>query len=134
MTGSTLQVSSIDEFNSTNVVLDAQGTSAAIPIGSTGNVDLTLADDCFLTGIEVVSDGGAFGDALSLQVLAGATVLGTFASGWVVGMDGLQVSHDSSYPAKILAGMTIRVIYQSKAIGIGNVNVAANYILHKALI
>ena len=114
----------------------AQGTVAA---GQTGNVDFTLTDDMFLNGLQLLAKGSNFGDTVTLQIVS---LTGTLGNGVEVGPPGTvlntfgvnvgivddvqeKINETTNYPAKILAGMTVRVIYSST--GSADVNLIVNY-------
>lgn len=130
----------INAFSNNVVALDAQGAIATITAGSTGNVDLMLADDVLITGIQLIIHGGIIGDSVNLQVVdinnvlgfGANTVLKQFATNWyVTGVDGESALVEAAYSSKIFAGLCLRVIYTST--GSNDVTVACNYILHKVL-
>jgi hypothetical protein len=144
MTGSTLNIGKTEDLNRQNSLLDCQGVQTTIAVGTTGNLDYELTDDCYLTGIFFQTQNSNFSDTAALQVIdttgiysgTPGTVLGQFATNWVVGASstgGNTVFLEAVYPAKIYAGMTLRIIYTSTGTGSGNVNVGANYLLHKCL-
>jgi hypothetical protein len=143
MQNSTLTVQTTDEMQSTNVNLDCQSASGTITAGGPGNIDLILTDDCFITGGDLITNGAVFGDFATMQVVdvnnilgkGAGLVLGQYVTNWVMKADAvgaqLQCELRSPYPAKIPAGLALRLVYNST--GSNNVQVAINYILHKAL-
>jgi hypothetical protein len=144
MTGSTLNIGKTEDLNRQNSSLDIQGVQTTVPVGSSGNLDYELADDCYLTGIYFQTLNSTFGDTANLQVIdtTGAfsgtpgTLLGQYATNWVVGVDSTganTVFMEAVYPAKVYATMTVRVVYTSTGTGGGNVNVGVNYLLHKCM-
>lgn len=116
-----------------------RGVQTTVTAGLSANIDMTMGDDCLLTGIQIRCKGQKFGDTIDGQIVViGAgpegsdLVLLTFASDWGICEDPEdQVNEDSIYPAKLSTGMTIRIIYNST--GESNVNVIVNYKLQKVL-
>lgn len=137
----TYNPSNANDFEKTKLVLAAQGVSAVAPNGQTTNMDLTLTDDCLLTGVVFFTNGNAYGDYVSLQVVdatgvTGAppgTVLLTTASSWYI-YPGQYLQIDTQYPAKVLAGLTLRIVYTNVGIGLGSTQIFINYKLHKCLV
>ena len=129
---------SVDSFVKTALLFNAQGVSATVTAGSTQNIDLTLTDDSLLTGVNVISGNGNFGDYVNLEVIdtSGAftgvpgTLINQFVTNWYLAPEA-QDEFKLSYPAKLLTGMTIRIIYVST--GTVNPFLATNYELHKIL-
>jgi hypothetical protein len=126
------------DFESTKLNANAQHAKATVTAGQSANIDLTVADDHLATGAWLVVVGGTAGDTVLLQVvdISGAfcgvpnTVLKTFVN-WAVAPETSQ-QFEFNYPAKIYAGLTLRVVYTST--GGTNPFVAINYKLHKVLV
>lgn len=99
------------------------------------HVDLTLTDDCLLTGGILMVKGGHFEDTITLQIVHPiAGVVNEFVSNFRVCEDSnKQFEINSLYPAKIYAGLTIRIVYTPSPLKIGVRDIAANYYLHKVL-
>jgi hypothetical protein len=140
MTGSTFNPVRISDFDKTKLTFDAQGAMMTVSAGQTTNVDLTLTDDCLITGAWLVSDSNtAFGDYACLQVVdttgitgyPAGTVLSQFVTNWYV-IPNMDEQFDVPYPAKIIAGLTLRLVYIST--GTNNAFIAVNYKLHKVLV
>lgn len=139
MIGSTFNPTTVSAFDKSKMTFDAQGVSATITAGQTANIDYTLTDDMFLTGSWFVTNNGYFGDTVIFQVIdptgftgyPAGTVLNQFITNWFP-IPSTDIDLDMSYPAKILGGMLLRVIYKST--GTMDVFVGVNYKLHKILI
>jgi hypothetical protein len=145
MINSNYNPSSIDSFEKTKVTANNQGAKGLALAGQSTNIDLALTDDHLLTGVNLIAKGSAFGDTVSLQIVDAlgtlpnglsfpvGTILNQFATVLNV-PDDIQekFNEDSGYPAKLYAGLTIRLIYTS--VGTSDVQVAINYKLHKVLI
>ncbi len=129
----------VDEFEKTKLNFDGQGMSATVTAGSTQNVDLLLSDDVLLTGCWFITNNSNLGDTLTFQVVdtSGAftgtpgTVLSQFITNWYPNVS-TDINFEVPYPAKIPAGLTLRLVYVST--GSTNPFVAANYQLHKVLV
>ena len=129
------------EYDKTKLALDAMGAMGVCAPGVSTNIDLPLPDDVLIDGISYNVIGGVFGDYINLQVIdlngtytgAPGTVLNQFATKWYVAQNQSSATQiKSKYPAKILGGMALRLIYNS--VGDTPANVAVNYELHKVLI
>jgi len=140
MQGSTLRLTQISQFSSDNVNNNNQGILGTALAGQNTNIDLKLLDDCFLIGGILRTQTSSFGDYAVFQVIdidnilgygAGA-VLGQYVNKWYMKSDEQeQLNETTTYPAKVLAGLYLRIVYTS--IGLIDVKVAINYRLHKIL-
>ena len=132
-------ITQVSQFTSTNVYFNGQGVIGTALAGTTSNIDLTIADDCFFTGGVLRTKNATFGDHLSLQIVdvtgiyaPANTVLGQYATDWYMGSDVQeQVNIEVPYPGSIYAGLVMRCVYTS--IGTTDVAVTLNYTMHKAL-
>jgi hypothetical protein len=130
----------VDEFEKTKLNFNAHGVNTTVVLGTTANLDYTLTDDCLITGAELIVNGGNYGDTLNLQVvdLSGAftgtpgTVVNQFATNWNAPPQ-CDTQFDTAYPAKIYAGLTLRLVYTSTGLGVTPVFLAVNWKLHKVL-
>lgn len=137
--GTTYNPPNIASFVKSALNFNAQGVKATLTAGQQGHVDYTLVDDCLLTGMELIVNDGNYGDTMALQVVdsTGAftgtpgTVILQVATNWNV-IPTCDTQFDLSYPAKILTGMTLRIVYNST--GTANPFVAVNFKLHKCLV
>lgn len=130
------------EFEKSKLNADGQGVQGSATAGSTTNFDVVLTDDCLYTGVWIAVSGSANGDAAKLQVIDTNGITG-FPPGTVLlqavnwGIPGFNFSEqfDYNYPAKVLATMTIRIIYTSAAGLLGGAPYCVfNHKLHKVLI
>jgi hypothetical protein len=139
MNGSNYNPIHIDDFDKSKLTFDAQGVSATMTAGGAGNLDYTLTDDCLITGVELIVNNGNYGDTVSFQVIdptgftgyPAGSVLDQFATNWNVAPIA-DTQFDIIYPAKIIAGLALRLVYTST--GTNNPFVAINYKLHKCLV
>lgn len=140
MNESILKVTRVDVFASDNVSANNQGMMAIIPAGKVTYVDLKMLDDNFLTGGILRTLNTQFGDYVDLQVVdvdnilrAGNNiVLAQYCTSWYLRSDSQeQLNETINYPAKVLSGLYLRLVYHS--VGLENVTVTVNYRLHKAL-
>jgi hypothetical protein len=145
MVNSTFNPSNLGEFDKGKLQANHQSVSGTANFGATTYIDLDLSDDHLFTGIEIFAKGSTWGDTVTMQVVdkIGAlpngmvfpvnTVLNQFGTNIFLPEDVQEkLCEDSHYPAKIFAGLTLRVAYTS--IGPSNVQVAVNYKLHKVLV
>lgn len=124
----------VNEFEKVKLFKDARGIQGTAAAGQSTNFDLTLTDDVLMAGGAIfLAKGAAQGDKVDFQVLAGGQVVAPFITNWFLNPDATkQEVPQSMYPAKIFAGMTLRVIYHS--VGQNSVWVAINYNLEKVLV
>lgn len=140
MVNSTLKLTQINQFASDNVHSNNQGLMATATAGAVTNIDLPLTDDHFITGGVMRTLNAAFGDVATFQVVdkdnvigygAGA-VLGQYVTNWYMRSDSQeQINENIPYPAKIPAGLYLRIVYTS--VGTTDVTVSIMYRLHKVL-
>lgn len=105
------------EFDKTKLNKAAQGKKVSINKGTTTNIDLTLTDDMVLAGgsVLLVKDV-TWGDKVTFQVLSGSTVIIEFITNWYLNPDKMeQTIPTSNYPAKVVTGLTLRIVYTSVA-------------------
>ena len=133
---------SIMEFESTKLQLDAQGSCLQCNINTSTNLDLKMLHDYLVTGIYFKSTGSSFGDSVTMSIvdvdniigLGAGVVLRTFGTNWCMTPGENNILLQAQYPAKVLAGLYIRVVYNSVATTGDGPFVVSNYILHKILI
>ena len=134
-----------NDFEKSKLAFDGQGVNVTVTAGQTANLDYTLTDDCLLTGVEVIIGNGNYGDTGNLQIVDSGglipppyqaaypnyPVLDQFGTNWNFAPT-TDETFQIVYPAKIVTGMTIRLVYTST--GTNNVFVGINYMLHKCLV
>ena len=140
MNGSGLIISKVNMFASDNVRFDGKGIIGTVTAGTTGNIDLVMTDDCFLTGGILRTKNSYFGDYANMQVVdkdnmlgyGANVVLNQFVTKWYMRSDAQEQFETSlPYPSKVLGGLYLRIVYVS--VGVVDVDVTMNYELHKAL-
>lgn len=140
MVNSTLKLTQTSQFASDNVNSNDQGTIVTATAGTTTNIDLKLTDDNFITGGVLRTEQATFGDSATFQVIdidnvlgyGAGVVLGQYVTNWYMRSDEQeQINETIPYPAKIYAGLYLRVKYTS--IGTSDTQVAVMYRLHKIL-
>lgn len=120
----------------------AQGVMANPTINTSTNVDLYMAHDYLITGFWITGGGTTFGDKVTLQAIdtdnifgyGAGTVLNEFATDVYLPANSFSEHFDVAYPAKIFAGLSLRIIYTSVATTGAAPSFAVNYKLHKVLI
>lgn len=130
-----------DDFDSKSLQFNATGNHGTAAHGTATNIDFLVSQDMIMTGGTLILKGQCFGDTVDQQVVdvdgvyyPAGTVLRQFVTDWNVA-DDVQIQGGivvAGYPAKILSGLYIRLIYHSTC-GT-DVNVAVNYLLHKVLL
>lgn len=121
-------------FDKTKLNKTAQGVKITATAGTTTHLDYTLTDDVLMAGGNAfMAKGAAWGDKVAFQVLHPiAGLLLEFISDWYVNPDSTQQTvPTSNYPAKLVAGLILRVVYTS--VGASNVEIAVNYNFEKVL-
>ena len=126
------------DFDKAKMFFNAQGVSKTITAGTTDTLDYALTDDHLMTGLWVVTSGGAYGDKIDLQVIdttgaytgTAGTILKQFATNVFVPPE-MSEQFDVAYPSKPFAGMSLRVVYHST--GATDVFCALNWKIHKVL-
>jgi hypothetical protein len=132
--GTTYDPQNMRDFEKVKLFKDAKGVSGTATAGTTTNLDLALTDDILLAGGSIfLAQGAAAGDKVDFQVLAGGNVIAQFISDWYVDPSTVvQQVPQSNYPAKLFAGMVLRVAYHS--VGTSDVWIAVNYNREKVLV
>lgn len=129
----------------TNPYADAQGYrvrnegfSGVAAAGQVTNIDFKMPDERYVSGVRLNLSGQAEGDYLHFQVVdkdnifgyGAGIVLDQFATSWFVNSDLMkQDDVSSTYWAKILANLYVRIVYHSA--GLAPVNVYCNLFLHR---
>lgn len=130
------------DFEYSKLNYNAQGVKANPTLNETTNIDLYFSDDHLITGFWVVGADVSFGDKIDLQVvdidnifgLGAGTVVNQFATNIYLPSGNFDQQFDVAYPAKIFAGLSLRVVYHS-SVSTGNTpSFAVNYKIHKVLI
>ncbi len=137
-TGTAFDPIHVNEFEKTKLNKSSQGVIMTATLGGTANLDLTVSDDYILAGgATVLVQNGFWGDSVDFQVLSGSTLLKQFVTSWFIDPSNVsQQVPQSYYPAKIFAGLTMRVVYHSVGSGLGIIapSIAVNYNLEKVLV
>lgn len=124
----------INEFEKTKLNKAAKGVIGVAIAGATSSLDLTLTDDILMSGGNIfLAKGAAWGDKVDFQIVHPVYgVINQFITNWYLNPDStLQAVPTSSYPAKLPAGITLRVLYSS--VGVTDVAIAVNYNCEKVL-
>jgi hypothetical protein len=136
----TFNPSNMLQVDKNKLNLHCLGVTGTATGGGTTHIDYKLTDDCLLAGGEFITKTSVFGDSITFQVVdvdgivsPAGTVLNEFVTNFYLIEDQQkQFGFRAEYPAKIISGLYLRLIYNST--GLLNVKVAMNYILHKVLI
>jgi hypothetical protein len=110
-----------------------EGTAAA---GQTTNIDEKFTQEMYINGAQLILKNHVFGDYVNFQVVdvdgimaPAGTVLDTFGEKWFVASDKQdQQTVILPYPARIYAGLYIRISYKSN--GLTDVSVQCNLFRH----
>lgn len=140
MIGSTYKPLRVLDFEASKLNFLGVGVATNCTPNGVIAVDYILIDDCLITGGTILVSNGTFGDKIDLQIVDvnntlgyGANfILNKFVSGWYIQAGPSIVPISVPYPAKVYAGLAIRVIYTS--VGSSANSLAVNYNLHKVLV
>lgn len=125
----------LNDFEKTKLNKDARGIQGTAIAGTTTSFDLTLTDDTVMAGGNAfLAKGAVAGDCVSFQIIHPIVgILNQFITDWYLNPDSTaQAVPTSNYPAKLPAGLILRVVYTS--VGSSDVWVAINYNKEKVLI
>jgi hypothetical protein len=125
----------IKEFEKSKLNKDAKGIQVIIPAGTNRNIDLLLTDDVLMAGGTIfLAKGAVAGDKVDFQIVHPVYgVVNQFITDWYLNPDSTsQEIPNANYPAKLFAGLTMRVVYHS--VGSTDVWVAINYNKEKVLV
>ena len=134
MQNSTYNPANVNLFEKSKLNKDAIGISGTMVAGDTATLDITLTDDILLCGGNVLlAKNIAWGDSVDFQILSGSVVLVQFVTNWYLDPSTIaQIVPVSNYPAKVPAGLILRIVYHS--VGDVNPEIAINYNREKILI
>lgn len=125
------------DFEKSKLNKYAVGITAPLTRGGTTNIDYTLTDDLLIAGgsVVLVKDSD-WGDHMTFQVLLGGVVINQFVTNWYVNPENIaQPIPSANYPAKLFAGLVLRIVYVSTAAGSGPTpEIVINYNFEKVLI
>ncbi len=125
------------DFEKSKLNKNALGISAVLTRGGTTNIDYTLTDDLLLAGGTVVLVRNSdWGDHMTFQILSGGVVVNQFVTNWYVNPENIaQPIPSANYPAKLFAGLVLRIVYVSTAAGLDPTpEIVINYNFEKVLI
>lgn len=105
----------INEFEKEKLNKSAVGQTFTVTKGTTQNLDIAITDDSLVMDSCILVDGAAKGDNWTMQVvhpIAGVVFQGVTT--WLVDWTKLQQPiPKANFPAKVFAGLTLRIVYQS---------------------
>jgi hypothetical protein len=139
--GSKYAPSKVSEFSSKDVNASFNGVYSVATKNSTTNIDFLLSDDCLITGAMFSTKGAVYGDKVHFQVVdkdnmfgyGAGMVLNQFITNWFINPDiSRQLDMENGYPAKIYAGLYLRLVYVSIGTEL-DIDIIINYKLHKVL-
>lgn len=131
----------VSDFASDRINFKGHGKAGTVTAGQVGNIDLKITEERLLNGVQIILKNHVNGDKAKLQVVdvdnilgyGAGTVLSEYATDWYFAGDTEnQGIFKLEYVANILTNLYLRIAYTST--GQSNVEVKANYFLHKPLI
>lgn len=133
MQNSKFDPQNISEFVKSKLNKDGIGISGIAVAGQTTNLDITISDDYLITGGVLLVDGAVQGDNVDFQILYGQTVIAQYITNWFINYKNIrQETPSTNYPAKLTAGLTLRLVYKST--GDSDVWIAINYDREKVML
>lgn len=129
------------DMTADSVKFRGKGITFTATAGTTTSHDYKITEGRLCSGTELILANHVFGDSVKFQVVdvdnilgyGAGTVLDEFATDWYVAPgQSMQGQTILPYSAEIIAGLYIRLIYNST--GGTNVSVACNLFLHKYLV
>jgi hypothetical protein len=112
----------------------AQGYEFTVTAGTTQNLDIAISDDALVMDSCILIDGAVKGDKWTMQVIHPTNgVVFQGVTDWRVDFTTLnQPIPKANFPAKVYAGLTLRIVYTS--VGQNNVWVCVNLDKDKVLV
>lgn len=135
MINSTYDPLKVIDFEKSKITFDGKSVLGSAVASETKNFDLLLADDYLITGGVLKVKGAKFFDLATLQIVHPTYgVVNQFVTDYCMNEDTqLQLHLEIPYPAKLIAGLLIRLVYKATA-DAGTRSIALNYQLHKVLV
>lgn len=129
----------VSEFEATKLQYNPTGVRQVVTKNSDTNVDLYFTDDNLLTGLWIAGKNIADGDYLKLRIIDTDNIFEAGA-GAMIKQFGKEIylpencdqHFDIAYPAKIVAGLTLRIVYHSVSTET-DPTLLVNYKLHLVL-
>ena len=120
-------------FDKTKLHKDARGVTDTVTAGATKDIDITISDDILVLDSVLMFDGAAKGDKWTMQVIHPvAGVVFQPVTDWYVDWTSVvQRIPRANFPAKVFAGLKLRVKYTS--VGANDVWVCVNLDADKVL-
>lgn len=140
MNGSKFAPISITQYGAKDLNASLQGTKFTAILGTETIHDYLVSDDYLIDGAIIIAISATIGDKVTCQVIdkdnvmgyGANVVLGQYVTNWYMNPnESIQMDFKSDYPAKIFAGLYLRIKYTS--VGATNVEVITNFKLHKVL-
>lgn len=134
-------VRSLSQMNADTVEFRGVGVAFTAAAGTATAHDYKVAEARLIDGIQMLVQGQAFGDSVSIAVVDVDNVLGygaglildTFASSWYLCSDRqLQMEVRLPYSAEVLVNLYVRVTYNS--VGASTVQFKYNLFAHKYMV
>lgn len=139
-----------NDFQKSKLRLNGLSVTGTAAHGESTNIDLLMTDDFLLTDGILFANNSTWGDKIDFQVVAPTgfsnvnvaggytftedTVLLQPLTDWIINPQKIDQSGTmANYPAKIYAGLILRVVYHSIS-NTTDVGVGINYKLHKVLV
>jgi hypothetical protein len=114
-----------------------KGYSGVAQAGTTTDIDFQITEERYISAVQTILSGHAEDDTLGFLIVdknglysPAGSILDVFAETWNVDhTSNDQGVHESSYPARLYAGLFVRIRYTST--GSNPVKVKVNFFLHK---
>lgn len=133
-TNTNYKPSKTSDFEASKLNFAGMGVYGECTENTTAYLDLPITDDMLMTGGMLNVKGGDFHDTVSLQVVHPTYgVVNQFVNNYRI-IENTQRQFDITlnYPAKIYAGLILRISYTASST-VGTRDISLNYYLHKVL-
>jgi hypothetical protein len=141
MQNSKYNPASFQEYSAKDLNVNLTGHKFVAAANTPTSCDFVVTDDYLIDGAEINVINSNIGDTITAQVIDKDNVMGyganlvlrQFVTDWYVNPSTTQqIEYTSRYPAKIFAGLYLRIIYKSTHESTP-ADVIVNYNLHKVL-
>lgn len=140
MINSTYAPKKVSDFEANKLNFNGIGLSLVCTAAAESTLDHIIADDHLITGGRIVLQNATYGDYFNIEVVdvmnvmgyGAGLVLNRFFTNYKVPEGNNSFAIESLYPAKLYAGLYLRIRYVNT--GIVDSKFSINYFLHKVLI
>lgn len=105
----------LNQYEKSKLNKDADAAEATLTPGASSNLDVLILDDCLILSSVLLVSGAAKGDYWKMQVVhpVAGVVFEPIHKWYVDHTSTNQPIPKANFPAKVFAGLTIRIVYVS---------------------